>query len=167
MDFKRLFRHLFATRAGLLRRFPPATLSAIEAAIAASERAHSGEVRVAIEASLDPAKLRRSRGPRDRAIEVFARLAVWDTEANNGVLIYVLLADRDVEIVADRGYNGRVSAGEWRAVCHAIESNFRADRFEQGMLEGIARVTELVAAHFPAGPDARNPNELPNRPAIL
>jgi uncharacterized membrane protein len=167
MDWKRWFRHLTATRADLRRAFPAATLSAIEAAIAASEQRHSGEIRVAIEAGLDPQLVRRGRSPRDRAIEVFARLAVWDTDANNGVLIYVLLADRDVEIVADRGYTGRVSAGEWDSVCKVMESHFGAGRFEQGMLEGIARAGEILAAHFPAGPGSRNPDELPNRPAML
>jgi uncharacterized membrane protein len=158
---------LFATRAGLRRAFPPASLSAIESAIAESERRHSAEIRVAIESSLDPVQVRRGRSPRARALEVFAELAVWDTEANNGVLIYVLLADRDVEIVADRGYNSRVSTEDWASVCRAMESSFRAGRFEQGTLEGIARVSELVAGHFPAGPGSRNPDELSNRPAIL
>jgi uncharacterized membrane protein len=167
MDWKRWFKHLTATRAGLRRAFPPGTLSAIEAAIAESERRHSGEIRVAIEASLDPVHVRHGRGPRERAIEVFAQLAVWDTDANNGVLVYVLLADRGVEIVADRGYNGRVSAREWASVCRAMESSFRAGRFEQGAIEGLARVSELVAVHFPAGPGSRNPDELSNRPAIL
>ncbi len=167
MDWKRWFRHLFATRAALRRAFPPGTLTSIETAIAESERHHSGEIRVAIEAGLDPHHVRRGHSPRERALEVFAHLAVWDTDANNGVLVYVLLADRDVEIVADRGYNGRVSAEEWGSVCKAMESSFRAGRFEQGTLEGIARVSDLVAVHFPAGPGARNPDELPNRPALL
>jgi uncharacterized membrane protein len=167
MDWKRWFRHLTASRAGLRRAFPPATLSAIEAAIAESERHHSGEIRVAIEVCLDTAQLRDGRSPRARAIEVFKRLSVWDTEANNGVLVYVLLADRSVEIVADRGYNGRVSAEEWARVCGAMESSFRAGRFEQGILQGIARVSDLVAVHFTAGPGSRNPDELSNRPAIL
>jgi uncharacterized membrane protein len=83
------------------------------------------------------------------------------------VLIYVLLADQAVEIVADRGYNGRVSAEEWASVCRAMESNFRARRFEQGALEGIARVSDFLAVNFPAGPGSRNPDELPNRPTVL
>jgi uncharacterized membrane protein len=167
MDWNRWFRHLTATRAALRRAFPAGTLSAIEAAISQSERRHTGEIRVAIEAGLDPHHVRRGRGPRERAIGVFGQLSVWDTEANNGVLVYVLLADRSVEIVADRGYNGRVTAEEWASVCHAMESHFRAGRFAQGTLEGIARVSDLVALHFPAGPDTRNPDELPNRPAVL
>ena len=167
MDWKRWYRHLFTTRAALRRAFPRSALSAIESAIAESERRHCGEIRVAIEASLDPLHAWRGRNPRERAIELFAQLAVWDTEANNGVLIYVLLADRDLEIVADRGYNGRVSADDWAAVCRAVEASFRAGRFEQGTLEGIARVSDLVAVHFPAGPGSRNADELSNRPAVL
>jgi uncharacterized membrane protein len=167
MDWKRWFRHLFSTRGSLYRAFPSATLTAIEAAIAESEQRHSGEIRVAIEASLDPWHVRHGRSPRERALQVFANLAVWDTEANNGVLVYVLLADRDVEIVADRGYNGRVSAEEWAAVCRTMESSFAAGRFEQGSLAGLRKVGELVARHFPAAPGARNPDELPNRPALL
>jgi uncharacterized membrane protein len=167
MDWKRWFRHFGTTHAALRRAFPAATLSAIEAAIAASERRHSGEIRVAIEAAIDPALVAQGHSPRARALEVFSRLAVWDTEANNGVLIYMLLADRAVEIVADRGYNGRVSPGDWASVCRAMESSFRAGEFGRGALEGIARVSELVAAHFPAGPGAPNPDELANRPAIL
>jgi len=167
MDWKRWFRHLCTTRAALHRAFPAATLSAIEAAIAGSERRHSGEIRVAIEAALDPALVMHGCSPRARALEVFGRLAVWDTDANNGVLIYVLLADRDVEIVADRGYNGRVSSEEWASVCRAMESSFRAGQFAQGALAGIACVSDLVAAHFPAARGSPNPDELPNRPTIL
>ena len=167
MEWKRFFRHLFATRAALHRAFPNAALSAIEAAIAQSERRHSGEIRVAIEASLEPVEALRGRSPRDRALQVFAELGVWDTAANNGVLIYVLLADHDVEVVADRGYNGSVSSGEWANICRAMESSFGGGLFEQGMLDGVGRVGDLMAEYFPAGPGSRNSDELPNRPAIL
>ncbi len=167
MEWKRFFRHLFATRAALNRAFPNAALSAIDLAVTESERRHTGEIRVAIEASLEPLEALRGRSPRDRALQVFAALGVWDTAANNGVLVYLLLADHHVEIVADRGYNGRVAPAEWADICHAMESNFRAGRFEQGELDGIGRVSDLLAAHFPAVPGSRNPDELSNRPAIL
>jgi len=88
--------------------------------------AHSGEIRVAIEGALEPGEVWHGKTPRERALEVFAALGVWDTEANNGVLIYVLLADRDVEIVADRGFNGRVPDSEWQAACEDIRREFRA-----------------------------------------
>jgi len=167
MQWKRFFRHVFATHAALHRAFPGAALSAIDVAIGESERRHTGEIRVAIESSLEPLEALRGRAPRDRALQVFSELGVWDTAANNGVLIYLLIADNDVEIVADRGYNGLVTPAEWTEVCRAMESNFRAGRFEQGMLDGIGRVGGVLAAHFPGVAGSRNPDELANRPAIL
>jgi uncharacterized membrane protein len=167
MDWRRWFRHLFATHASLLRAFPVSTLSAIESAITASEQRHAGEIRFAIEAALEPVEVWRGRTPRARALRVFAALGVWDTEANNGVLIYVLLADRDVEIVADRGFNGRVSEDEWSRVCRVVEASFRAGDHEAGAIEAVRLVGEIVTRHFPAQPGGRNPNELPNRPALL
>ena len=98
---------------------------------------------------------------------MFAALGVWDTEANNGILIYVLLADRDVEIVADRGFNGRVSAEEWTAVCHTMEEQFRAGHYERGAVEGVLEAGQLLARHFPPLPGGRDEDELPNRPALL
>ena len=167
MQWKRFFRHLFARRAALHRAFPAAALSAIDLAVAESERRHAGEIRVAIEASLEPLEALRGRRPRDRALQVFAELGVWDTAANNGVLIYLLLADNDVEIVADRGCNDRISFEQWAHICRAMESDFRDSRFRQGMLDGIGRVGELLAGHFPADPGSGNPDELSNRPTIL
>ena len=167
MDWKRWFRHAFSTRRNLLRAFPDATLTAIESAVTATEQLHSGEVRFVIEAALDPSRVWRNDTPRQRALEVFAALGVWDTAANNGVLIYVLLADHDVEIVADRGFNGRVSHDEWQAVCTAMDARFQAGDFESGAVECIRRVGEIVARHFPVQPGERNPDELPNRPTLL
>jgi uncharacterized membrane protein len=109
----------------------------------------------------------RGNTPRQRALEVFAALGVWDTAANNGVLIYVLLADRDVEIVADRGFNGRVSLDEWQAICIAMDARFQAGDYESGAVECVRRVGEIIARHFPVQPGDRNPNELPNRPTLL
>lgn len=108
---------------------------------------------------------------RARAIEVFATLGVWDTEHNNGVLIYVLLADHDIEIVADRGIASRVDAAAWTAIAGAMESAFRAGEFERGALDGIARIGALLAEHFPPGsrpfPAGDNPDELGNRPTVI
>jgi uncharacterized membrane protein len=109
----------------------------------------------------------RGKTPRERALEVFAALGVWDTEANNGVLIYVLLADHDVEIVADRGYNDRVGAAEWAAVCEHIDAEFRSGRYPEGLVAGVQRVGQIIATHFPQPPGQRDENELPNRPALL
>jgi uncharacterized membrane protein len=158
---------LFTTRRKLRRMFPVETLDAIERAVTASELTHSGEIRFAIEVDLEPAELIAGKTPRQRALEVFAALGMWDTEANNGVLIFVLLADRDVEIVADRGFNGLVSEHEWAAVCHAMEEKFRAGQYERGAVEGIAEAGKLLARHFPPLPGGRDEDELPNRPALL
>lgn len=167
MKRSRLFRHLFATRRGLRRAFSPATLNAIEDAVIASERTHGAEIRVSIEGSLDPGDVRRGKTPRARALEVFATLGVWDTEANNGVLIYVLLADRDVEIVADRGFNRRVTVEEWTEVCRSMERLFGKGEYEAGALEGVRRVSEILVRHFPPVPGGRDEDELPNRPVML
>jgi uncharacterized membrane protein len=159
-------RHLVATRWTLTRRFPRATLDAIERAVVASEAQHRGEIRFAIEAALDVRALRRHETPRDRAHEVFTELRVWDTREHNGVLIYVLLAERDVEIVADRGFEGRVSPAEWRAVCAAIEAAYREARWQDGALLGIDAVTQLLVREFPRT-DAPDVDEQPNRPQLL
>jgi uncharacterized membrane protein len=167
MDWKRWFRHLVATRGKLDRAFPVQALDAIERAITESELLHSGEIRFAIEGALEPGEVWQGKSPRQRALEVFAALGVWDTEANNGVLVYVLLADHDVEIVADRGFNERVSAAEWAAVCDTIEREFRAGLFERGAVAGVHAAGRLVARHFPPLPGGRDEDELPNRPAVL
>jgi uncharacterized membrane protein len=167
MDWSRWFRHTFATRGDVRRAFPPEALGRIEAAVTASERIHSGEIRVAIEGALEPGEIWRGKSPRERALEVFAALGVWDTAANNGVLVYVLLADRDVEIVADRGFNGLVSAAEWTAVCEDIQREFRAGRFAAGVLTGVEDVGRVIGAHYPQRPGQRDEDELPNRPTLL
>ena len=165
MDARRLFRHLFATRGRVARAFPARTLAAIEEAIEQSEREHACEIRFAIEAALEPAEVWAGKTPRQRALEVFSALGVWDTDANNGILIYLLLADRDVEIVADRGFNGKVSAAEWAAVCATMERNLQAGRYEAAVLDGVREAGVLLARHFPPG--ARDVDELPNRPTVL
>jgi uncharacterized membrane protein len=147
------------------RAFPQATLDAIEAAIRASETAHSGEIRFAVENSLPATLAWRGTTGRARAIEVFSNLRVWDTEHNSGVLIYLLLADHDIEIVADRGIAARVEQGMWEAVAQTMEAAFRDGEFERGALAGIAQVSALLAQNFP--PSGHNPDELANRPVIL
>jgi uncharacterized membrane protein len=161
MDFKRLCRHLCTLPGTVARAFPASTLSAIEKAIGESERKHGGEIRFAVEATLDPVEILRRKTPRQRALEVFSQLGVWDTEQNNGVLLYLLLADHDVEIVADRGFNAKVSAAEWEAVCREMEAALRAGRYEAAVTDAIGRITALIARHFPAGTAG---NELPDRP---
>jgi uncharacterized membrane protein len=167
MDWSRWFRHTFGTRAAVHRAFPPEVLRRIEAAVDASERLHSGEIRVAIEGTLEPGEVAHGKSPRARALEVFAALGVWDTEANNGVLIYVLLADRDVEIVADRGFNGQVTAAHWAAVCDDMQREFRAGRYAEGVVAGVEDVGRIIGAVYPQRPGQRDEDQLPNRPALL
>ena len=160
---RRLLRHLLALPGAVARAFPPASLSRIESAIAESEKRHDGEIRFAVEAALDPADLWRGVSARQRAIAVFSELGVWDTERNNGVLIYLLLADRDVEIVADRGFNGKVGAAEWEGVCRRMEAALREGRHAEALIAGIEALSPILARHFPPAPGGRN--ELPDRPA--
>jgi uncharacterized membrane protein len=169
MQIARLLKHVTATHWRTRLLFPPATLDAIEAAITRTERAHGGEIRFAIETALTPTHILQRVTPQQRAREVFAHLRVWDTEANNGVLIYVQLADRHVEIITDRGLQGRVTQPEWEAVCRLIEEHYRAGRFQSGSVAGVEAVGNLIARHFPA-PGARGQqahNQLPDRPALL
>jgi uncharacterized membrane protein len=168
MDAGRLFRHVTATHWRTRLRFPTTTLDAIEQAVAAAERTHAGQIRFAIETSMAPLQVINDFPARARALEVFGYLRVWDTELNNGVLIYVQLADRNVEIVADRGLDRRVSTAEWEGVCRLMEEHFRAGRFEAGSLAGVAAVGQMLARHFPPTADGRGMrNELPDRPAML
>lgn len=159
------FRHLI-TGSRIKRLFPPSALEAIHAAIAAGEHRHTGQVCFAIENTLPLRILSRHRTPRERAHEVFAQLRVWDTEHNSGVLIYVLLAERAIEIVADRGISARVNQVEWQAVCNRMRERFAAKDYEQGAIEGVKSVSEILAAHFPSD-GARHANELPDAPVIL
>lgn len=161
----RVWPHLLLSRSALHRRFPSHALTAIEHAIEASEKQHSAEIRIAIEVALDVKDCLRLRTARERALEVFAELGVWNTRERNGVLLYVLLAERDVEIVADRGFEGRVADAEWERVCTVIEREFVAGRWRDGLLRGIDALTALLTREFPAaGP---NPNEQLDRPAVL
>jgi uncharacterized membrane protein len=163
MNVGRAFRHLSSPDWLVRGTFSEGTLASIEAAIAAAERTHGGEIRFAVEGNLSAPELWRNLSARERALEVFARLGVWDTEANNGVLIYVLWADHDVEIVADRGFNGRVTSEQWAQVCHVMEQHFRDGKPQQAIVEGVRSVGALIAQHFPAV----DRNELPDRPVML
>lgn len=165
MGLTRFLKHALIPQWWAMRAFPPTTLAAVEAAIAASERGHAGELRFVVEAALPPAHLVAGRSARERAIDLFAQLRVWDTDANSGVLIYVQLLDRKVEIVADRGIDARVGQAFWDAVCGRMQAAFHAGRFEAGALAAIDEITAALVAHFPAA--ERNPNELPDRPVVM
>jgi uncharacterized membrane protein len=169
MQLGRLIRHAAATHWRTRMMFPATTLDAIEQAIARAERTHAGEIRFAIETALPPLHVLNGMAPRARAHDVFASLRVWDTVHNNGVLIYVQLADRAVEIVADRGFEGRVGPAEWEAVCRLMEEHYRAGRFEAGSIAGVDAVGSLLRRHFPAGVEqsTQSINQLPDRPTLL
>ena len=161
----RLLRHVFARSARHL--FPEDTLQRIAAAIAAGELRHRGEILFAVESELSPGMVLRGVQARARAEAAFARLRAWDTEANNGVLIYLLLADHRIEIVADRGLNGLVSAEQWRGVCLLMEERMQAGEPEQAVVRGIEAVSDLLAEHFPQIDGVADRDELPNLPLIL
>lgn len=171
----RFFRHLLSNPWQVKCHFSAQALQNIEAAIVASEAKHTGEIRVVVEASLDPYEIIRKKTPRARAITLFGHLNIWDTEFNNGVLIYLLLADRDVEIVADRGIDKRIGHDAWEAICHDMEIQFRHGEFEAGVLQGIAEVSEALEKYFPIEgienhrkrTTQRKKNEIPDKPLIL
>lgn len=163
--FRRVIRHLLLPDWWRRRRLPEAALRRIEAEVVAAEAGHGSELRVVVEASLDLAALLRGTSARSRALEVFASMGVWDTEENNGVLLYVLLADRDVEIVADRGVARRVAQAEWEAICRDMETLFRAGRHEEALLAGVRRIGERLVVLYPGGGKAAN--QLPDRPVLL
>ncbi len=165
MNAKRLLKHLVTTKGQMKAAFSAATLQDIEAVIKVSEAEHSGEVRFAVETSLDPVAVIRGHSPRARAVELFSNLRIWDTEDNCGLLIYVLLADHAVEIVADRGIHAKVGEAEWTRICHQIEEAFRQKDFRGGAIAGIQSVTQHLKLHFPER--IGDQNELSDRPVVL
>jgi uncharacterized membrane protein len=165
MDLKRFWRHVLMNPAKARGAFPSATVDAIQREVAAQEERHRGEVCFVVEAELNSWQLWHDLAARARARELFSLRGVWNTEENNGVLIYVLLADRAVEIVADRGIEKRVKPEEWHAICRAMEAAFGQGRFEEGSIAGVRAVSDLIARDFPADGSARN--ELDDRPALI
>jgi uncharacterized membrane protein len=165
MGIKRIGKHLLLNRWRVRREFPRHVLANVESAIKASEKQHTGQIRFVVEGALDGRPLFHDQAARARALDVFSLLRIWDTSHNNGVLIYLLLADRDVEIVADRGIDAEVGKAAWQDICTAMEAQFRKGHFETGVIDGIAAVTKYLVAHFPAsGP---HKNELPDTPTVL
>ena len=162
----RWIRHLFLDHLALARAFPRASLDAIGRTVGEQEKRHRGELRVVIEGGLPLQALVAGRTAHERALAHFGRLRVWDTADKAGVLIYLLLADRRVEIVADSGIHARVGGTAWETICGAMQREFAAGHFETGVLTGLAAVSDLLAQHFPAGAGG-NPNELPDAPAVV
>jgi len=165
MGIRRIGRHLVEHRWRLRRIFPPMALAKIEQAIKAGEATHSGQVRFVVEGALDGAPLFRNQPARERALDIFSQLRIWDTVHNNGVLIYLLLADHDFEIVADRGIDARVGGEGWEKICQEMEADFRAGDFEGGVIKGIAAVSRELAKHFPKS--GGGTNELPDAPVVI
>jgi len=171
----RFFRHLFSNPWQVNRHFSAAALQRIEAAITESETKHTGEIQFVVEAGLHPYEVMAKKSPRARGIDLFSQLNIWDTENNNGVLIYLLLADRDVEIVADRAIDKQIGYDNWDAICHDMEVLFRRGEFEAGVLQGIAEVNAALEKHFPIAnikdkrkqAVQRKKNELPDKPIII
>jgi uncharacterized membrane protein len=165
MDLRRFWKHVLMTPAGARRAFPPATLDAIQREIATQEKRHGGQVCFIVEVELHTAALWRGVTPRARARELFALHGVWNTEHNNGVLIYLLLAERRVEIVADRGIEARVEAADWTRIVRRMEDLLREGHHAEAASAGIQGVSDLLASHFP--PLGNGTNELPDRPLVL
>lgn len=160
----RIWRHLFAP--SLHRTFSEERLQAITDAIAAGERRHGGQVMFAVEADLPWMALWQGATPRQRAEHAFAQLRTWDTEQNNGVLVYLLLADHAIELIADRGLRGRVGETQWQAICEHMQGLLRADDLQQAVLLAIAEVSDVLAGHYPPGSGSKD-DALPNTPQLL
>jgi len=163
----RLWRHRWVDAADVQRALPPEALQRLGARVAASERRHSGEVRICIEAGMPWSYIRRGAAARERAITMFGKLRVWDTAHNNGVLIYLLMAEHAIEIVADRGIDAHVSAKEWAAMAKRMGAAFREGRFEDGITQALEEVSALLVAHFPLAEGEPDRNELPDEPVVV
>jgi uncharacterized membrane protein len=165
MGIKRIGKHLLEYRWRVRRIFTPKVLAAIEAAIKSGEATHSGQIRFVVEGALDGAPLFRDQPARERALDIFSQLRIWDTAHNNGVLIYLLLADRQVEIIADRGIDAKVGAAGWAKICADMQADFKAGNFGSGSIRGVEAVSRQLAKYFPA--HGKGPNELPDAPVVM
>lgn len=163
---KRVLRHRLLDEGDTRKAIPPALVERLSQRVAASERRHTGQIRICVEASLPTSYLLRDATPRQRAVTMFGKLRVWDTEHNNGVLVYLLLAERAIEIVADRGLAQRVDPGEWQRIVQRMGAAFRERRYEDGLTQALQEVSALLVAHFPAVPGEVRPNELPDEPVL-
>lgn len=163
---QRILRHRWLDETDTRRALPPSVLDRLAAHVADSERRHTGEIRIYVEAGLPLSYLWRDAGARERAVAMFGKLHVWDTEQNNGVLVYLLLAEHAIEIVADRGLSRHVDAAQWQAIVQGMREAFRAGRYEEGLVQAVDAVTAHLARHFPARPGTADRNELPDEPVL-
>ncbi|TCV90326.1 TPM domain-containing protein [Sulfurirhabdus autotrophica] len=165
MNLMRIIKHLLTDRWAVRRAFPAHAMQAIEDAIRLAEKTHQGQIRFAVEASLDMMPLLKGQTARERSIEVFSQMRVWDTAQNNGILIYLLFADHDFEIVADRGIHAHVGHDGWEVICQKMELAFKQMQFEAGVITGIKAVSEHLIKHYPG--KGANANELSDTPVLL
>jgi len=165
MGIKRIGKHLLEHHWRVRKLFPPDVLRQIEQTIKAGEATHAGQVRFVVEGALDGKPLFTGQSARHRALDIFSHLRIWDTAHNNGVLIYLLLADRKVGIVADRGIDAKVGAAGWAKICAAMQDDFKAGDFAGGVVKGIGAVSRELAKYFPR--HGANPNELPDKPVVM
>ena len=163
---KRILRHRWLDESDSRRAIPQAMVQRLARRVAASEKRHTGEVRICVEAGLPMSYLWQGARARERAMMMFSKLRVWDTQHNNGVLIYLLLAEHAIELVADRGLNQRVSPGEWRAMVQQLETALREGRYEDGLTQALEEVSAVLVKHFPLAEGQTKPNELPDAPAL-
>lgn len=163
---KRLFKHRWLDESDTRRAIPPDLVERLTRRVAASERRHTGEVRICVESGLPASYIWRGAQARERAVAMFGKLRVWDTEQNNGVLIYLLLAEHAIEIVADRGLSRHVQAAQWQAIVQRMGRAFHDGQFEAGLTQALEEVSALLVQHFPADEGAANPNELPDEPVL-
>ncbi len=164
--FSRMLRHRWLDESDTARAIPPELVEQLARRVAASEKRHTGEVKIYVEAGLPMSYVLRDASPRERAVAMFGKLRVWDTEQNNGVLIYLLLAEHAIEIVADRGLSRRVAHEVWQQIVDRMGRAFHERRFEDGLTQALAEVSALLVAHFPAAPGDDNANELPDQPVL-
>jgi uncharacterized membrane protein len=172
--FITFFKHRWLDVSDCQRALPVDMLKRLKDRVAASEHRHSGEIRICVEAGLPTSYLWRHSWHnipmktilRERAVMMFSKLHIWDTEHNNGVLIYLLLAERDIELVADRGINQYVSPAEWKAIVKRLSTALNQDQFEDGLTQALEEVSAIMMQHFALKPGEKNPNELPNAPFI-
>ena len=165
VNFKRTLKHLTMNHWQVNKAFPNQSLNAIEKFIKAGESAYAGEIRFVVEGALDVTPLFKDQSARARAIDIFSQLRIWDTEHNNGLLVYLLLADRAVEIIADRGIHSKVGSAEWGKICRKMEAAFKQDDYERGVLSGIDAITQHLVRHFPDVSAGKN--ELPDKPVVM
>ena len=163
---KRIFKHRWLDESAARRALPPELLQRLTQRVAASEKRHTGELRICVEAGLPLSYLWRGATARERAVMLFGKMRVWDTANNNGVLIYLLLADRAIELVADRGLNQHVSTEEWRAIAQRLGAAIHEGRYEDGLTQAMQEVSALLVQHFPLVDGQPNPNELPDGPIL-